>query len=537
MKRNIIQSARQSFSTFSVVLAILFILCAAFTFLTMKNINMGLLKELQTKQKVLGVLKNMRVDFANEHSAITYGLSENSGTAYSIYSDCEQKLRESSDQLKSLLRNQKDMGDVNTITYNQAMFSEQVNQMFNSVRARQGQSLTYDELVDLKSYTIKSLNEANKYAGEFNRSLNALEQRYVDDYNGKMSSLMAFLMKFKIAIFIFLGMIFIVAFLFGFQVLQHSSSPLQRASDLLKVMANKNYEILPDYSQVDDPQVKNILKSFNVLAVDFKNFAVQSSWSIREIIEINSRILAVLRNVKANEKRGDEFTTASAKQILTYSQDLENIRFYFDRIKEITDSIHTGETGFYNQLYGSLQKIDVMATSSGQHNSQIYVLSEICERIGLMAVNINIEASKLGDRAAGFTSISSEIRRSVLQAQEIAKSFTQMQNENKLIVQGLKENFGQSKKFFEEINNKIQEILTVTRSIEEIKESGLNTEAILMQNNLKANEIRKEAAALISNTEKEVDGSTRELEKLLKGHETLRIGGETDGLAPSQLVN
>lgn len=523
MNRKLIPSASNSFTTYTIILAILFVLCGIFVVLAMKNINRGVILELKQKQEILAILKNMRIDFASEHNAITYGLSDNTGAASRIYDESEKKLRASFDRLKAVLKEKKDRTDINGLTYNQAMFSEQVNRMLKAQWARKGQSLTYDELVDIKSYTVQSLMEANKHAEAFNKALSELEQRYVDHFNSRTSSLMEFLIHFKKGVIIFLILLFLLTFIFGFGVLRNSTNPLKTASSLLKQMSSSQYSKLPDYSQIQDPDVKAILKSFNMLTADFRNFANQSAWALRELAEMNSKILAQLRNLRSKEDEAMGSGKETAKVTLEFSQELENVRFYIERIQETVGSIHKEETRYLEEIRKHFSK---MNTLTGNEKSQQTLLEQLTsqnEKIGMLVVNINLEASKLGDKGTGFTAISNEIRKLVEISKETVQTFLKMNQDNRTIISEITAKMGVSGKFFEEMNVKTQELMLVNDKLDEIRNNGMSAEAMLIKFNKQESELRRDCVSLISETEKEVNGSNRAIESALANHEGMDL--------------
>ncbi len=532
MKRKIVPSARNSFSTYSVILAILFVLCAGFTYLAMKNINNSILVELNDKQQILSILKNTRIDFANEHNAITHGLSENPQIASQIYDEAEKNLQTSFNRLKELIKDKNDKSDLNSLSYNQAMFSEQVNRMLKTQWARRGQSLTYDELVDIKSYTVQALAEANRHAETFNRVLNQLEQRFIDDYTKKTASLMGFLMNFKNGIYIFIGLLFLLAFVFGIRVLKNSISPLQKASELLKKMVDSNYTNMPDYSQVDDIHVRNILKSFNTLASDYRNYANESAWAIRNILEINGKIITYFKDLKISENKALETGKESIRKILAYSQELENVRFYIERIQETIDSIQKKESTYLEDIKKQFNRINSLTTNEKNQENILLQLLELENKTGMLAVNISLEAAKLGEKGAGFTPISNEIRKLADLSKETIGQFIEIHKGNRNIIMEINEKIGISGKLYDEVHKKIQELYLVNGKLDEIRNNGMESEAILTQNNMKESEIRKECLNIINVTEKEINHSSSALGEILEGYETMRF--DPSGSAPPE---
>jgi methyl-accepting chemotaxis protein len=518
MERKLVPSASSSFSAYTIILAALFVSCGIFVALAMKNINQGVILELKQKQEILSLLKNMRIDFANEHNAITYGLSDNTATASRIYDESEKKLRASFDKLKEILKEQRDRTDINSLTYNQAMFSEQVNRMLKAQWARKGQSLTYDELVDIKSYTVQSLMEANKHAEAFNKALTALEEHYVDDFNARTSSLMKFLLHFKKGVIVFLILLFLLAFIFGFSVLRNSLTPLRTAASLLKQMSDNRYSKLPDYSQIQDSDAKAILKSFNMLTADFRNFANQSAWSLRELAEINSKILSLLRSLKSQEDEAMGNGTETAKLTLEFSQELENVRFYIERMQETIRLIHQAETLYLEEIRRHLSKMNALMDGEKSQQSLLEQLASENEKIGMLAVNINLEASKLGDNGTRFTTISNEIRKLVDVSKETVQAFLKMNKNNRTILDEISNKMGISSKFFDEMTSKIQELILVNDKLDEIRNKGMSTESLLIKSNKKESKTRRECLSLISETEKEVNSSNRAIESALASH-------------------
>jgi methyl-accepting chemotaxis protein len=455
-----------------VLLISVFGLITVFGLFGLSRINQSLLKDTLQKQSILGMLKDLRIAFSDEHNSITYGLSKDFNQSRSYYEDAEKRIQHSFDGLKQLLTEKNGLMQFNVLVYNQTMFSEQIKLLFNSIVSRQNQSLTYDELTDLKSYALRTLNEANVYAGNFDAALNQIENDVTGSYYRNMALIISSLQKVKIIFLLLIGVLVAVSLFFSYIFASRATTPFTRASAMIRELAAKKFTGSIDYSSIDNSDIADILRIFSTNASMFRNFILQNTESLRSMagtIRAGTSRIEMIRSAANSEK---DQTGTSTSHMLEYAQDFENVRFYFDKIRDLLQALKQEKNTLYEGLSSMLTRSGNVIENHNKLANHLSAFNESAEKINVLALNLNVEASKPGDGTKDLNTTVHEISKLILQSLESAKGLNKVMVDNKNVILTLRDTFKIMQAKFSGLTARIEDVQTEYTHLEDIAGKG-----------------------------------------------------------------
>lgn len=482
-------------------------------------------------------IRDLRINFTYEHNAITYGLSRGVRSSREIYKEAESKASRLLDSLEKKIRERSLLIDLRGLKSDQVWFSEQINKLFDYIYAKKSLSLTYDEQTDLKSYAVSTLREASKHSENFNTKLNSLEDKIAEKLQSRFREMRKSLLMFLIILTSAATSAFLLISLLSWLATKRVHKPVNSITKLVQDMEKNCYLKPADYGKIQDPELQYILKSFNNVITEFKNTLNQSSSSLEKILSVNEQLGTHLSELNLTENAIRNSQQFAADSLLEHVQEFDNVRFYFDSITRSIEEIQSveSEVGMNkNDIERRLSSLDI---NNGQINDALYHFSETAEKINLLALNINIEAAKLGEENRGFGIIATEIRKHISESLDNTKEFQRVLNDNKNLTRQTRDSFNTIKDYFAGLNthfedisagkDKLAGIFTTERSLE--KEIDLNTRKII-EARIRASEIIDELSGI-------QERNIRELKIILKEYRNRLKETAQSAVKPAESTN
>jgi methyl-accepting chemotaxis protein len=516
MKEKINPHGMKLFITSFVLLLAVFSLITVSGFFGLTQINQRLLQDSRAKQEVLNILRDLRMNFVSEHNAITYGISKGLAQSSAIYKEAEKKLQECFTRLRSTLKDRDSLANLNSLISCQTMFSEQISRLFGSLQYAGGQSLTYDELTDIKSYRLQTLNEANAYAANFDKALNELETSTAAGYNRDLTTIISSLQRMKFYFLLLGAVLFVLSLVFSFNFARRATDPMTTTSGLIREMVRSNYTMNIDYTRIDNADVRDILRTFSTAISTFKTFIMRITESVREISEMNKAVSGGIHRLRKAEVSKKDLHGREGSVLSSYIQDLENTGFYSRQIRDQINGLQDVKNSVVKSLSAIAEKTSHLIEGQSRSSSQVYAFNEIAERINNMALTISLEASKSGMDAHQLSVITSEIRRLVSQAVESNRNFARIVGENKSALAGFRENVQTSLRELSGMDPRFEEIGMENSQIRRVIEKGTALQNEFTGNEKKSDGMKNETVGPLADFEKLNRQLEDELKKLAK---------------------
>jgi len=287
----------------------------------------------------------------------------------------------------------------------------------------------------------------------------------------------------------------------SFDELGFLTSDVNKLLDFLNNMINKIDNISKNIQESNKFLLDAINNNNNV----FNGFIE----SINDIIEGISGDFHNLRKMQGISEKLTQNTDTINKAIINQthsvseaSSSIEEMTANIHKVADITINANNDfkkllniiEKG-KNSLQDAIKSINVIQNSSKDFLGFINTISDISERIKLLAINASIEAARAGKSGEGFAVVALEVRKlSEASSNSVQNIEFKLNEMNEKIMEGTEkinttakiiENFfvntEKSIKLFDEITETMREQEAGTKSIEESSEEVLNSNSVLSE--------------------------------------------------------
>lgn len=301
---------------FALGLALLIVLLGGLATWGLSRINTGTVDRIMRSVRIMARLNELRAAFSRQHEAITYGLSKSVVEAESAYLLAQEQTQKALSSLAKDLSVREDLILLDTMTYAQTMFSEQVVRLFDYLRKRRSLSLTYDELTDLKSYPLQSLKDANASAERFQAALRGLEENASRSFETDLRTLVDI---FHRGTLILLGLFGLLLLLLLAGLARYSAAaakPFRKLAEALRTLSESDFRTVPGYAAVDDPSLRFVLRNISNAVSHFRNFLVSTSATLHHAAESLGPMPSKLRELRRHQADLERLTEET-RRLLT----------------------------------------------------------------------------------------------------------------------------------------------------------------------------------------------------------------------------
>jgi len=477
------------FTRYFIYIIILLAIISGFVYYITRPLSPTLIANHKRITAIEEEVKNLRKTFGYEQNAITYAISHGIKNSKEIYKQSEAKAMQSFTKLKSLIKDKKINIYLDNLIYNQTIFSEQVARLYSTLASKKKVTLTYDEQTDLKAYGLSTLNQAKKYTDNFDTLLGKIDEftaKQEMSYNAVIESIIK---QFKLYGSMLLGILILLTLIITPFFAIEKEDELQKLSALIKKTTENNFEDTVPFTNSKNPAFVNIVQNFNTLIMHYLNQKENLKTSAQKTAEKIKNLENTLAELTEEEQKNIAINKENIKNVLEYIQNFENINFFIKQIELTFESIQNAN----NDITKNQNKMAETLKKSTEENKKIHesliAFNKVAEKINLLALNINIESTKLGDETKGFGMISNEIRKLISDFLEMSRSFTtiirnnteslnksiQTFNSTQDLVKAIKEQFNNTKNNINSIHETIQKEISIEKGIENSQETAIET--------------------------------------------------------------
>ena len=535
------------FTRYFIYIIILFAIISGFVYYITMPLSPTLVAEHKRITAMNEEVKNLRKTFGYEQNAITYAISYGIKNSKEIYKQSEAKTMSSFTKLKSLIKDKKIGIYLDNLIYNQTMFSEQVARLYASLNSKTKVTLTYDEQTDLKAYGLSTLNQAKKYTDNFDTLLGKIEDYTTKQNNIYNSIIQEIIKQFKFYGSILLGILILLTLLITPFFASKKEDELKKLSTLIQKTTENNFEDTVPFTNSKNQAFVNIIQNFNTLIMHYLNQKENLKISAQKAVKKIKNLEDTLAELTEEEKKNIAINKENVKNVLEYIQNFENINFFIKQIELTLESIQNANNNItknQNKMAETLKK------STGENkkiHESLIAFNKVAEKINLLALNINIEATKLGDETKGFGMISNEIRKLISDFLEMSRSFTtiirsnteslnksiQTFNSTQDLVKAIKEQFNNTKNNINSIHEAIQKEISIEKGIEDTQETAIQTSHIVEEKILQVEKDFEDLNSEVTNLSSENFYSEEEVETGSNYYESK----ELDEIAEKSIFN
>lgn len=255
-------------------------------------------------------------------------------------------------------------------------------------------------------------------------------------------------------------------------------SPLNLLVDEAKKIANGNIIIgtIPDkYLRKDE--IGELVKTFREMKRAIRNIIDIAENSINETRDnVNELVLGgSTLFTRTEENIIDIASVASSTEEIssTIQQTSMNSVQIDSMMKESKDMVDKA----YESIIETAETAKLVSEVSSKIGNITKSIEDIAMQTGLLALNASVEAARAGDQGKGFAVVASEVRALSQTSSVSVKSIIELINESNEKIKKSEKSSMESKKLFEDIKNKIDEMSVIVNEFSialKEQESGIN---------------------------------------------------------------
>ncbi len=184
-----------------------------------------------------------------------------------------------------------------------------------------------------------------------------------------------------------------------------------------------------------------------------------------ELVETSGKMdeeaVQLAKNASDESVFVEEISASMEEMVVAIEKNVEKANYSYDKVKDSIDQLEKGGQVIENSL-------NLLTDIVGKMSNII----ELADKIDLLAINAAIEAAHAGDKSGGFAVIADEIRKLAEKSKKAVDEIILISNHGKEMTSQAKDVIASNSKAFEEIIQRIQEIVIAS------KEQNLNAQAV-----------------------------------------------------------
>ncbi|KRG12121.1 hypothetical protein ACA30_20435 [Virgibacillus soli] len=289
--------------------------------------------------------------------------------------------------------------------------------------------------------------------------------------------------KILLTVVILTVIVFIIVIVTAFSTSHIIASPLKKATNRMKSLANGDLSGEPLQTNARD-ETGQLILAMNEMTNNTRKLLVEIQTASGTVTSYSEDLTQATGDVKS----GSEQISVTMQELATGAEtqanstnDLSNtIGQFMERIHEVNSNskkiytsseemVQLAKTGGQlmqssnNQMskidkivQDAVQKVEGLEKQSNEINGLIAVIEEIADQTNLLALNAAIEAARAGEHGKGFSVVASEVKKLAEQVSlsitDITKIVTNIHSESQLVTQSLQNSY----KEVEQGTNQIQ---------------------------------------------------------------------------------